>query len=123
MNRQIRQLALGLMVCYVVLFATLNYWQIAQEEVLSANVENTRAVRREFNKPRGPIITADGVIAARSVNNLDPDTDFERTREYPTGDLLSGATGYFTLMKLLGEEDMDAFKKRWEDYVLKLRFP
>jgi peptidoglycan glycosyltransferase len=96
-NRQIRQLAIGLMACYVVLFATLNYWQIAQEDVLSANVENTREVRREFNKPRGPIVTADGVIAARSVDNLDPDADFERTREYPTGDLLSAATGYFTL--------------------------
>ena len=97
MNRQIRQLALGLMTCYVVLFATLNYWQVAQEEVLSANVENTRAVRREFNKPRGPIITADGVIAAQSVPNPDPDATFDRIREYPTGDLLSGATGYFTL--------------------------
>lgn len=97
MNRQIRQLAIGLMTCYVVLFATLNYWQVAQEEDLSANIENTRAVRREFNKPRGPIITADGVIAARSVENPNPDATFDRVREYPTGDLLSGATGYFTL--------------------------
>lgn len=97
MNRQIRQLAIGLMTCYIVLFATLNYWQVAQEEELSANIENTRAVRREFNKPRGPIITADGVIAARSVENPDPDADFDRIREYPTGDLLAGATGYFTL--------------------------
>lgn len=97
MNRQIRQLALGLMACYVVLFATLNYWQVGQEEVLSANIENTRALRREFNKPRGPIITADGVIAAQSVPNPDPDPTFDRIREYPTGDLLSSATGYFTL--------------------------
>ncbi len=97
MNRQIRQLAIGLMTCYVVLFATLNYWQVAQEEDLNANLENTRAVRREFNKPRGPIITSDGVVAARSVPNDDPDADFVRQREYPTGDLLSHATGYFTL--------------------------
>ncbi|MEP4649986.1 MAG: penicillin-binding transpeptidase domain-containing protein [Ilumatobacter sp.] len=97
MNKQIRQLALGLMTCYVVLFATLNYWQVAQEEVLSANVENTRAVRREFNKPRGEIVTADGVIAARSIPNPDPAATFDRLREYPTGDLLSAATGYFTL--------------------------
>lgn len=97
MNRQIRQLALGLMSLYVALFITLNYWQVAQEEVLQANVENTRAVRREFNKPRGPIITADGVIAAISVPNPDPDSDFDRIRTYPTGDLLSNTTGYFTL--------------------------
>jgi hypothetical protein len=30
-------------------------------------------------------------------------------------------TGYQTLVKTLGERDMDAFKKRWETFVLKLR--
>ena len=30
MNRQIRQLAVGLMVCYVVLFVALNYWQVGR---------------------------------------------------------------------------------------------
>ncbi len=30
--------------------------------------------------------------------------------------------GYRTLQRLLGERDMAAFKKRWEQYVLKLRF-
>ena len=97
MNRQIRQLAVGLMVCYVVLFATLNYWQVAQETELNANVENTRAVRREFNKPRGDIVSADGIIAATSTPDPDPDAEFDRIREYPTGDLLSNVTGYFTL--------------------------
>ena len=32
-------------------------------------------------------------------------------------------TGYKTLMKTLGEDDMDAFKSKWEKYVLGLRFP
>ncbi len=31
-------------------------------------------------------------------------------------------TGYQTLKKTLGIEDMDAFKKSWEDYVMTLRF-
>ncbi|MCH7728449.1 MAG: DUF1570 domain-containing protein [Planctomycetes bacterium] len=31
-------------------------------------------------------------------------------------------TGYETLKKVLGEEDMDAFKKKWEEYVKNLRF-
>ncbi|MGA9276707.1 peptidoglycan D,D-transpeptidase FtsI family protein [Ilumatobacter sp.] len=97
MNRQIRQLAVGLMSLYVVLFATLNYWQVGKQEVLNANVENTRAVRREFDRPRGPIVTADGVVAAISVPTVEPTADFDRIREYPTGDLLSNVTGYFTL--------------------------
>ncbi|MDC3958410.1 C39 family peptidase [Polyangium jinanense] len=32
-------------------------------------------------------------------------------------------TGYDTLRRVLGEEDMAAFKKRWETYVLGLSFP
>ena len=32
-------------------------------------------------------------------------------------------TGYKTLQTVLGEPDMDAFKKRWETFVLGLKFP
>ena len=98
MNRQIRQLAVGLMMPVTSCsFATLNYWQVAQEQELDANVENTRADRREFNTPRGDIVSADGVIAATSTPIPDPNAEFDRIREYPTGDLLSNVTGYFTL--------------------------
>ena len=76
-NRQIRQLAAGLMVCYVVLFVALNYWQVGRKEELDAEFDNTRQVLREFNKPRGPIVTADGVVAAVSS------PDRGRPREVP----------------------------------------
>ena len=95
MNRSIRQLAVGLMACYVVLFAALNYWQVGQKEELDAKFDNTRQILREFNRPRGNIITADGVVAARSI----PDTTNESVdfvRDYPTGDLFANVTGYFT---------------------------
>lgn len=32
-------------------------------------------------------------------------------------------TGFNTLKSILGEEDMDAFKEEWEEFVLGLRFP
>jgi hypothetical protein len=32
-------------------------------------------------------------------------------------------TGYATMKKVLGEEDMAAFQKRWEQFVLKVTFP
>ncbi|OHB85507.1 MAG: hypothetical protein A2V98_14465 [Planctomycetes bacterium RBG_16_64_12] len=32
-------------------------------------------------------------------------------------------TGYNTLQEILGRDDMDAFQKDWEAYVLKLKFP
>jgi penicillin-binding protein A len=94
-NRQIRQLAVGLMACYVVLFVALNYWQIGRKPELDARFDNTRQVLREFNRPRGPIITADGRTAAESFPTA-PEERFEFRREYPTGDLLADITGYFT---------------------------
>ena len=65
MNRQIRQLAGGLMVCYVLLFVALNYWQVGRQEELNAKFDNTRAIRREFESPAGPIVTIDGVTVGR----------------------------------------------------------
>ena len=35
----------------------------------------------------------------------------------------SDPTGYATLVKALGEQDMAVFEKRWQSYVSKLRFP
>ncbi|HEX4981808.1 MAG TPA: hypothetical protein VFV63_08925, partial [Ilumatobacteraceae bacterium] len=67
MNRKIRQLAVALIACYVALFAALNYWQVSREEQLESQPDNTRQLIRDFDKPRGPIVTADGVIVARSV--------------------------------------------------------
>ncbi len=95
MNRSIRQLAVGLMACYVVLFAALNYWQVGQKEELDAKFDNTRQILREFNRPRGNIITADGVVAARSLPDTTND-DIDFVRDYPTGDLFANVTGYFT---------------------------
>ena len=80
---------------YVMLFAALNYWQVSRTEQLAAEPGNTRALIRQFDTPRGPIITADGVVVARSVQAPgDSDVKFERI--YPTGDLFAHITGYYT---------------------------
>jgi peptidoglycan glycosyltransferase len=94
-NRQIRQLAAGLMACYIALFAALNYWQVGRQEDLNARFDNTRAIRREFDNPRGPIETFDGVVAAQSVPNP-PGSQFKFQRQYPTGELYAHLTGYYT---------------------------
>ena len=49
---------------------------------------------REFGRERGPIITADGVLVARSVE-YDGSVDFRR--EYPEGELYAHITGYQSL--------------------------
>jgi peptidoglycan glycosyltransferase len=95
-NRKIRQLAAGLMVLYVILFAAMNYWQVGRESELNAMGGNTRAIRREFSRPRGEIVTADGVVVARSVTTPDG-SEFPYQREYPTGELFANVTGYYSL--------------------------
>jgi hypothetical protein len=43
-------------------------------------------------------------------------------REF-TANTKSDTTGFESLKKVLGEKDMDAFQKKWEQFVLKLSFP
>lgn len=92
MNKQIRRLGVGLLACYVVLFVQLNVLQLVRADSYNANPLNTRQVVRDFSRPRGVIQTADGVILAQS---LPVDDRYQFQREYPTGDLFAGITGYF----------------------------
>ena len=96
MNRKIRQLAVVLIGLYVVLFLALNYWQVDRTEELASQPGNTRALIRQFERPRGPIVTADGVVVARSIVIDDPESDVTYQREYPTGDLFAQIVGYST---------------------------
>ena len=95
MNRQIRRLAAGLLVCYVILFVQLNVLQVGRQRELNDNVLNTRPTVLYFNRPRGEIITADGVVAAMSVPTP-AGSRFDYQRQYPTNDLLAQITGYYT---------------------------
>ncbi len=48
---------------------------------------------RDINRPRGEIVTADGEVAAKSVESGDG-TDFKFQRQYPLGPLFSQIVGY-----------------------------
>jgi peptidoglycan glycosyltransferase len=95
-NRSIRRLGIGIMVCYLALFAKLNWIQVVDAPNLAANPLNTAEIRQSFNRPRGAITTADGVLLAQSVPNPDTSSEFERLRVYPEGDLFGQVTGYFS---------------------------
>ena len=93
MNKQIRKLAGGLLVLYLALFVALNVVQVGKKDELNAAPQNNRQTIRDFNRPRGAIVTADGVVVARSV----PSTDsYKYQREYPYGMMFSNVTGYYT---------------------------
>jgi peptidoglycan glycosyltransferase len=93
MTRSIRRLGVALIVLYAALFVQLNIVQVLRAEEYNDNPQNTRDIVRDFSRPRGAIISADGTILARSV---EVGGRFERQREYPTGDLFGPITGWFS---------------------------
>lgn len=95
MNKQIRRLAVALLACYLVLFVQLNVLAVGRQRELNADPRNSRQTERDFNRPRGSIVAADGTVLARSVTTL-PGDQFRYQREYPTGDLFGNITGYYT---------------------------
>ena len=95
MNKQIRRLAVALLLCYLILFVQLNVIQVRRAESLNADVRNQRQTERDLNRPRGPIVTADGVAIAESVATQ-PGDQFKLQRTYPEAEFFSNITGYYT---------------------------
>jgi penicillin-binding protein A len=93
-NSRIRRLAVGLLVCYLVLFVQLNVLQVGRSEELQADTRNNRQVVRDFNRFRGPILSADEQVLALSVPLEGEKFDYQRT--YPTGELFANVTGYYS---------------------------
>jgi peptidoglycan glycosyltransferase len=92
-NRQIRRLGITMLVLFGALFVQLNVIQVIRADTYNDNPNNTRAIVRDFSRPRGQIIAADGTVLARSVPS---EGRFERQREYPEGELFAQVTGYFS---------------------------
>ena len=99
MNQRIRHLTVFLLALFGMLFVSLTNWQVRQQNVLKADGRNNRKTLREFDSPRGRILTADNVIIADTVRvdpGLHPNDRFAWQREYPTGDLFANISGYYT---------------------------
>jgi peptidoglycan glycosyltransferase len=92
-RRQIAFLGAAILICYTALFVKFNQLQVFQAGALNDRPENSRSLQRDFNEPRGSIVTADGVLAAYSEERR---ATLRYQRVYPEGDLLSAVTGYFS---------------------------
>lgn len=93
MDVALRRVGIAMVTLIVVLIAQLTYLQVIDADNLAKDPKNVRAALRDANRPRGPIVTADGEIVARSVRIHD-DTEFDYQREYPLGPLFSHVVGY-----------------------------
>lgn len=72
----------------------LNYIQVWRADGLNNDARNNRKIVRDFDRPRGQILSAEGAVLARTVAAPEGDA-FEFQREYPGGDLFGQITGYF----------------------------
>jgi len=95
MNSSIRKLGIAVVICYLALFAKLNHLQLVEGPSLNRRPDNSRAIERDVNRPRGTISTSDGVIVARS-NEVEGKYRFQR--EYPLGDLFAHITGTYSFL-------------------------
>ena len=93
MSKQIRILAAVILLCYVAIFVKLNQIQVLEASEYNDRPENTRAQLRDFNRPRGEIVTADGITIATSEERR---ADLRYQRVYPEGDLFAHITGYYS---------------------------
>ncbi|HSP03702.1 MAG TPA: penicillin-binding protein 2 [Acidimicrobiales bacterium] len=105
MSNQIAKLGVGLLLCFLVLFVQLNRVTVFGAQELKDNPVNNRSILRDFDAPRGTIVTADEVIVARSEPTPEG-ARFEFARTYPEGDLFAHTVGYFSLnLGATGVED------------------
>ena len=93
MNRAIRKVGIAVSVLILVLVAQLTYLQVVDADNLEDNPLNVRKTLADFNRQRGKIITADGVIVAESTP-IEGSGDFKYQRAYPQGDLFAQISGY-----------------------------
>lgn len=116
MNSQIAKLGAGLVACYLALFATVNYLQVFRADSLAdaqfpcfevrpsqrdaatplEPCANTRNLFDDFDRDRGELLSADGLVLARS-DPTPAGSRFELQRIYPpeTAELFAHTTGFF----------------------------
>jgi peptidoglycan glycosyltransferase len=90
-NRAIGRVATAVIVMLLLLVGQLTYLQVIDAKELADDPRNSRTYLRDFTRPRGEIISADGKILARSVPS---DDEYELQRVYPFGELFSQIVGY-----------------------------
>jgi penicillin-binding protein A len=93
MNRQIVKLFGLIVVLFAVLIGFTSYWSVFEAEALKEKSANKRPLLEQQRIERGRILTADGVVIARSVAKGRGDSR-RYVRRYPEGALFGHPIGY-----------------------------
>ncbi len=95
MNVAIRRVGLVVVLLFLAISAQLTYLQLVHASSLNNNPTNVRVVTRDFTRDRGDIVTADGVVIAKSTPVND---QLKYQRVYPLGSLFGQITGYQSII-------------------------
>ena len=93
MNPGIRRIGLVIVGCFLVLAGQLTYLQVARGRSLADDPRNPRPFLRNVARDRGPIVSREGDVLARSVRT---DDVYRYRRVYPdaTAVLFAQVVGY-----------------------------
>ncbi|WP_029291975.1 penicillin-binding protein 2 [Cellulomonas sp. HZM] len=93
MNTPLRRLSTVVIVMFVALLGAVTWVQFVNADSLNSDSRNARALYREFDNARGPIVVA-GDAVAESTKSKDA---FGYQRKYADGELYSAVTGFFSI--------------------------
>ena len=96
MNIGIRRVGAAMMILFLGLAAQLTYLQVIHSKALENAPGNARKFLRDISRPRGEIVTSEGVVLAKSVPS---DDEFKFQRVYPkaTAELFAQVVGFQSL--------------------------
>jgi penicillin-binding protein A len=105
-NRQIVKLFAFIVVLFGVLIGFTSYWSVFEAEALKEKEANKRPLFEQQRIKRGRILTADGVVIARSVPKGEGDGK-RYVRRYPEGSLYGHPIGYSFVRQ--GDSEFEQF--------------
>lgn len=96
MDKRIRFLAIVLLASFGLLFLQLNDWQVRESGALRHSRYQPTTTADPLTENRGEILSADGVVLAKSIRKKDG----SELRVYPQGSLFADITGYDDVVDL-----------------------
>jgi peptidoglycan glycosyltransferase len=105
-NRQIVKLFAFIVVLFGILIGFTSWWSVFDAEALKEKEANKRPLLEQQQIPRGRILTADGVLIAKSVPKGKGDSK-RYVRRYPEGSLFGHPIGYSFIEE--GQSEFEQF--------------
>jgi peptidoglycan glycosyltransferase len=96
MNIPLRRAAYAILGAFVILVGSVTYIQAIEGPQLRDDPRNPRVIAWRTGRQRGPILSSDGTVLARSTPSSDDPSLYERL--YPEGDLYAHSVGFTSVL-------------------------